>query len=37
VTTRPFVGSHDVTLTLKQVRWFFYSGAGKKTAFFVVS
>jgi hypothetical protein len=37
VTSGVFVGSHDVTLTLKQGRWFFYSGAGKKTAFFVVS
>jgi hypothetical protein len=37
VTTPPFVGSHDVTLTLKQGRWFFYSGTGKKTTFFVVS
>jgi hypothetical protein len=37
VTTPPFVGSHDLTLTLKQGRWFFYSGAGKKTAFFVVA
>jgi hypothetical protein len=37
VTTLPFVGSHDATLTLKQGRWFFYSGAGKKTTFIVVS
>jgi hypothetical protein len=37
VTTPAFVGSHDVTLTLKQGRWFFYSGAGKKSAFFVAS
>jgi len=37
VTTTPFVGSHDVTLTLKQGRWFFYSGTGKKTTFIVIS
>jgi len=37
VTTQPFVGSHDVTLTLKQGRWFFYSGTGKRATFIVVS
>lgn len=37
VTSAVFVGSHDVTLTLGQGRWFFYWGTGKKTAFFVVS
>jgi hypothetical protein len=37
VTTAAFVGSHDVTLTLAQGRWYFYWGSGKKTAFFVVS
>jgi len=37
VTTAAFVGSHAVTLTLAQGRWYFYWGSGKKTAFFVVS
>jgi hypothetical protein len=37
VTAAAFVGSHAVTLTLKQGRWFFYWGTGKKTSFFVVS
>ena len=37
VTTAAFVGSHGATVTLKRGRWFFYSGAGKKTAFFVIS
>ena len=37
VTNAAFVGSHSVTLTLRQGRWYFYWGAGKKTAFFVVS
>ena len=37
VTSAAFVGSHDVTLTLTQGRWFFYWGAGKKTTFFVAS
>jgi hypothetical protein len=37
ITTPAYVGSHDVTVTLGQGRWFFYSGSGKKTTFFVVS
>jgi hypothetical protein len=37
VTSAAFVGSHDVTLTLTQGRWFFYWGAGKKATFFVAS
>jgi hypothetical protein len=37
VTTAVFVGSHAVTLTLAQGRWYFYWGSGKKTAFFVGS
>jgi hypothetical protein len=37
VTTAAFVGSHSVTLTLAQGRWYFYWASGKKTSFFVVS
>jgi hypothetical protein len=37
VTTAAFVGSHAVTLTLAQGRWYFYWASGKKTAFFVGS
>jgi hypothetical protein len=37
VTSAAFVGSHAVTLTLAQGRWYFYWGSGKKTAFFVGS
>ena len=37
VTTASFVGSHSMTLTLAQGRWYFYWGSGKKTTFFVAS
>ena len=37
VTSAAFVGSHDVTLTLTQGRWFFYWGTGKRATFFVAS
>jgi hypothetical protein len=37
VTNAAFVGSHSVTLTLAQGRWFFYWAGGAKTTFFVVS
>jgi hypothetical protein len=37
VTTAAFVGSHNVTVTLKSGRWAFYSGKGPQTTFFVVA
>jgi hypothetical protein len=37
ITSAPFVGNHDVTVTLKPGRWSFFTAGGKKTAFFVVS
>jgi len=37
VTTGAYVGSHDVTLSLKPGRWFFFTPGGKKTTFFVTS
>ena len=37
VTTASFVGSHSMTLTLAQGRWYFYWGSGKRTTFFVAS
>jgi hypothetical protein len=37
VTTAAFVGSHSLTLTLGQGRWYFYWAGGKKTTFFVAS
>jgi hypothetical protein len=37
VTSNPFVGSHDVTLTLRPGRWFFYTSSAKQTQFSVVS
>jgi hypothetical protein len=37
VTSRPYVGSHDVTVALKPGRWFYFSPAGGKTTFFVTS
>jgi hypothetical protein len=37
ITTAAYVGNHDVTVTLAQGRWFFYTGIGKKTTFFVIS
>jgi len=36
VTTKTYVGNHDVTLTLKPGRWFFFSPGGTRTTFFVV-
>ncbi|HEY3921687.1 MAG TPA: hypothetical protein VGL76_06185 [Gaiellaceae bacterium] len=35
ITTRSFVGSRDVTVTLKPGRWSFFTPSGKKTTFFV--
>jgi hypothetical protein len=37
VTSGAFTGSHDVTITLKPGRWFFFSGGGKKSQFFVIT
>jgi hypothetical protein len=37
VTTKPFVGSNDVTISLKPGRWFFFSPGAAKHVFFVVS
>jgi hypothetical protein len=37
VTGVPFVGKRSVTVTLKPGQWFFYSPAGKKSYFVVVS
>jgi hypothetical protein len=37
VTTKAYVGSHDVTLALKPGRWFYFTPAGKQTTFFVTS
>jgi len=37
VTSGGYVGSHDVTLTLKPGRWFFYTTGGKQSVFSVVS
>jgi hypothetical protein len=37
ITTGAFVGSHDVTLTLKPGRWFFFTPGGVKSQFFVTS
>jgi hypothetical protein len=37
ITSKPYVGSHDVTIALKPGRWFFFTPAGSKTTFFVTS
>jgi hypothetical protein len=37
VTTGAFVGSHDLTITLKPGRWSYFSPSGKRTTFYVVS
>src|SRR5262249_44783351 len=37
VTSKAYVGSHDVTLALKPGRWFYFSPAGKRATFFVTS
>jgi len=37
VTTKVYVGSHDVTLALKPGRWSYFTPAGKPTTFFVTS
>jgi hypothetical protein len=37
VTTKAYVGTNDVTLTLKPGRWFYFSPAGKQVTFFVTS
>jgi len=37
ITSAAYVGSHDVTLTLKPGRWSYFTAGGKKTTFFVVS
>jgi hypothetical protein len=35
ITTGPYVGSRDHTVSLKPGRWFFYTAAKKKATFFV--
>jgi hypothetical protein len=35
ITSSPYVGSKDVTVSLKPGRWFFFSGSRKKATFFV--
>jgi hypothetical protein len=37
VTSGTFKGNHDVTLTLKPGRWFYFSSAKRKSQFFVIS
>jgi hypothetical protein len=37
ITSKAFVGAHNVTRTLKQGRWFFYSPGGKQHQFIVFS
>jgi hypothetical protein len=37
ITSKVFVGTHNVTLTLKQGRWFYYSPGGKQLQFIVRS
>jgi hypothetical protein len=37
ITTKAYVGSHDVTVELKPGRWSFFTPSGKRTTFFVVS
>jgi len=37
ITSASYTGSHDVTVTLKPGRWFFFTPGGKKTTFFVTS
>jgi len=37
ITSKTFVGSNDVTVTLKPGRWFFFTPGGKQTTFFVTS
>jgi len=37
ITSKAYVGSHDVTVTLKPGRWFYFTPAGRQTTFFVSS
>jgi hypothetical protein len=37
ITSSSFVGTRDVTLALKQGRWFFYGSTGEKSQFIVLS
>jgi hypothetical protein len=37
ITSAAYVGSHDVTVTLKPGRWSYFTAGGKKTTFYVVS
>jgi hypothetical protein len=37
ITTKPFLGSRDVTVALKPGRWFYFTPTGKQTQFFVTS
>ena len=37
ITSKAYVGTHDVTITLKPGRWFYFTPAGKQTTFFVTS
>jgi hypothetical protein len=37
ITSKVYVGTHDVTIALKVGRWFYFTPAGKQTTFFVTS
>jgi hypothetical protein len=37
ITSKAYVGSHDVTVALKPGRWFYFTPAGRQTTFFVTS
>lgn len=37
ISSKTFVGSNDVTVTLKPGHWYFFTPGGKKTTFFVTS
>jgi hypothetical protein len=37
ISSKAFVGSNDVTVTLKPGRWFYFTPGGKKKQFFVTS
>jgi hypothetical protein len=37
ITSKAYVGSHDVTLALKPGRWFYFTPSGKQMTFFVTS
>jgi hypothetical protein len=37
VTSKTYVGNHDVTITLRAGRWFFYTPGGKQSQFSVIT